>query len=107
MEETPAPTALYRLACAAASRADYGGAALLLFAATVALLDREGAVDGSSSATVGDLRRELRARNAALIGAFDTVAGPFVQKAYAERAIDEPQWDRARHAFVTLGGVEG
>ncbi len=107
LEESPAPSALYALACAAASRADYGGAALLLFAATIALLDRQGAVDGTSSATVGDLRRELRARNAALVVAFDTVSGPFVQKAYAERAVDEPQWDRARNAFVTLSGVEG
>ena len=104
LEEPPTPRALYRQACNAASRADYGGAALLLFAATVALLDRQGAVEGRSSATVGDLRRALRARNAALVGAFDTVAAPFVQKAYAERAVDEPQWQVARDAFLTLDG---
>jgi hypothetical protein len=74
----------------------------LLFAATVALLDRQGAVDGTASATVGDLRRELRAGNARLVGPFDAVAAPFVQEAYAERAVDEPQWHRARDAFATL-----
>jgi hypothetical protein len=103
-EESPTPRALYKQACNAATRGDYGTAALLLFAATVALLDRRGAVDAASSATVGDFRRELRARNVALTAAFDAVAAPFVQKAYAERAVDEPQWQRARAAFVTLSG---
>jgi hypothetical protein len=102
LEEQPTPRALYKQACNAANRGDYGNAALLLFAATVALLDRQGAVDGTSSATVGDLRRELRARNAALLAPFDAVATPFVQKAYAERAVDEPQWHRARDGFARL-----
>jgi hypothetical protein len=102
LAEPPSPRALYKQACNAASRGDYGAAVLLLFAATVALLDRRGAVDVTSSATVGDLRRALRARNAALVAAFDAVAAPFVQKAYAERAVDEPQWDRARTAFDRL-----
>jgi hypothetical protein len=51
---------------------------------------------------VGDLRRELRARNAALIVPFDEVAAPFVQKAYAEHAVEEPQWHRAHKAFAAL-----
>jgi hypothetical protein len=111
----PDPRSLYREACDAANRGEYGAAALLLFAATVALLDGRGAVAASHSATVGDLRRELRARDAALIAPFDAVAAPFVQKAYAERSVDEPQWHRARAAFdvilsspsVILSGVEG
>jgi hypothetical protein len=49
----------------------------------------------------------LRAHDAPLIAAFDAVAAPFVQKAYAERSVDEPQWHRARDAFVILSGVEG
>jgi hypothetical protein len=81
---------------------EYGTAALLLFGATVALLDGRGAVAASRSATVGDLRRELRARDAPLVAAFDAVAAPFVEKAYAERRVDEPQWHRARDAFVVL-----
>ena len=56
----------------------------------------------SASATVGDLRRELRAHNARLVAPFDAVAAPFVQEAYAERTVDEPQWHRARDAFATL-----
>jgi hypothetical protein len=102
LQEPPAPRALYKQACNAAGRGDYGTAALLLFAAMVALLDRKGAVDASASATVGDLRRELRTRNARLVAPFDAVAAPFVQEAYAERAVDEPQWHRARDAFATL-----
>ena len=101
--ERPSPRALYNHACNAASRGDYGTAALLLFAATVELLERRGAVDDATrSATVGDLRRTLRARNAALIVPFDAVAAPFVQRAYAERGVDEPQWQRARDAFDGL-----
>ena len=107
LAELPDPRALYRDACDAANRGEYGTAALLLFGATVALLDGRGAVAASRSATVGDLRRELRAHDAPLIAAFDAVAAPFVQKAYAERRVDEPQWHRARDAFVILSGVEG
>jgi hypothetical protein len=114
LAELPDPQSLYREACDAANRGEYGAAALLLFGATVTLLDGRGAVTASRSATVGDLRRELRARDAALIAPFDVVAAPFVQKAYAERRVDEPQWHRARDAFVILSspsvilsGVEG
>jgi hypothetical protein len=105
LTEPPTPRALYRQACNAATRGDYGTAALLLFAATVALLDRRGAVDATSSSTVGDMRRELRARNTGMVAPFDEVATPFVQTAYAERAVDEPQWHRARAAYDTLSDV--
>ncbi|MGB6517891.1 MAG: hypothetical protein WBE79_05210 [Candidatus Cybelea sp.] len=102
LEGRPSPRALYKEACSAANRGDYGGAAVLLFAATVALLDRQGTVEAARSATVGDFRRALRRRNAALIPSFDAVAAPFVQRAYAERAVDELQWRRAREAFESL-----
>lgn len=102
LEGRPSARALYREACSAATRGDYGGAAVLLFAATVALLDRQGTVEAARSATVGDFRRALRRRNAALIPTFDAVAAPFVQKAYAERAVDELQWRHAREAFESL-----
>lgn len=105
LAESPTPRALYRQACNAATRGDYGTATLLLFAATVAFLDRQGAVHVTSSATVGDLRRAVRAADANLLGSFDAVATPFVQTAYAERPIDEPQWHRARTAFVALSGM--
>jgi hypothetical protein len=98
----PDPRSLYRDACAAAGRGQYGDAALLLFAATVALLDSRGDVEAKRSATVGDLRRGLRASDAALVAPFDTVAAPFVQRAYAERTIDAPQWQAARTAFESI-----
>ncbi len=98
----PNPLSLYRRACEAASRGEYGNAALLLFSATVALLDGRGAVEAGRSATVGDLRRELRAHNAALVEPFDAVTAPFVEKAYAERDVEQPQWNRARDAFDRL-----
>ncbi len=102
LAEAPSPDFLYKRACDAASRGEYGNAAVLLFTATVGLLDRRGAVKAGGSATVGDLRRELRAADAALVEPFDAVAGPFVEKAYAERSVAQPQWDRARDAFDRL-----
>jgi hypothetical protein len=102
----PDPQALFQTASDAANRGEYGSAALLLFAATVALLDgRAIAVD--RSATVGDLRRRLRRADASLVAPFDTVAAPFVQRAYAERAVGAPQWERARDAFATLAQAVG
>ncbi len=100
--QAPSTSDLYREACAAANRGEHGAAALFLFAATVALLHGRGAVTASRSATVGDLRRQLRVRDANLVGPFDAVAAPFVQRAYAERAIGAPQWDRARFAYEEL-----
>jgi hypothetical protein len=96
------PQALYNDARDAANAGDYGSAALLLFAATVVLLDRRGAVEGSRSATVGDLRRELRTNDAALISPFDAIAAPFVQRAYAERPVGAREWGRASDAFAVL-----
>lgn len=100
--ELPDAQTLYRRACDAAARGDYGGAALLLFAATIALLDKRGAIALTSSATVGELRRDLRARDAALLEPFDTVAAPFVQRAYADRPITPVEWEHAQQAFETL-----
>jgi hypothetical protein len=93
---------LYGQACGAANRGEYGNAALLLFAATVALLDRSGTVAGKRSATVGDLRRQLRCGSATLVAPFDAVAAAFTQKAYAERSVEAAQWERARDAFGAL-----
>jgi len=99
LAESPSPRALYKDACDAAARGDYGPAVLLLFAAMVLLLDRRHTIALTSSATVGDLRRALRAQSGALVTAFDAVAAPFVQRAYAERPITESQWQTAREAY--------
>jgi hypothetical protein len=88
--------ALYRRACAAASSGEYGEGVLLLFAATVALLGARG------SATVNDLRCDLRGGRATLIPQFDAVAAPFVERAYAERRVDATQWNRAQASFAAL-----
>ena len=96
------PQALYQKARESANRGEYGRAALLLFAATVALLDLRGAVSADRSSTVGDLRRELRSNDASLVALFDAVAGPFVQTAYAERAVDASQWERAERGYTRL-----
>ena len=93
---------LYGQACEAANRGEYGSAALLLFAATVTLLDRSGTLAGKRSATVGDLRRQLRGASATLVAPFDAVAAAFTQKAYAERSVEAAQWERARDAFGAL-----
>jgi hypothetical protein len=103
----PSPRALYRQASDAASCGDYGRAVLLLFAAMAALLHRRGDLENTSSATVGDLRRALRAKHAALVAGFDIVAAPFVQRAYADRAVDEQQWQGARAAYDALARRPG
>lgn len=99
LDETPSPRALYKAACAAAAQGDYGTATLLLFAAMLALFEQRGNLRPATSATIGDLRRELRGNDASLVGTFDAVAALFIQRAYAERRIDQSQWDRARAAF--------
>ncbi len=98
----PDPRSLYRQACDRASHGEYGDAALLLFAATVAVLSGRDGAAAERSATVGDLRRRLRRDRATLLPAFDSVAAPFVQRAYAQRTVEPSQWNDARDAFQTL-----
>jgi hypothetical protein len=74
----------------------------LLFAATVVALDLRGVVTEDPSATVGDLRRALRSRQTELVPPFDAVAAPFVASAYAERAVEPADWERAHAAFLTF-----
>jgi hypothetical protein len=98
----PDAQAIYRRACDAARRGDYGVASLLLFAATIALLSRRGVIGGDRCATVGDLRRELGANEASLMPPFDAVATPFVARAYAERVVTRREWECARDAFESM-----
>jgi hypothetical protein len=93
---------LYERATAAAQKGDFTAASRLLFAATVVALDLRGVVTEDPSATVGDLRRALRSRQTELVPPFDAVAAPFVASAYAERAIEPVDWDRAHAAFLTF-----
>ncbi len=91
---------LFAMASERADRGEYAAAGQLLFRATLALLDVRGTVREDASATVGDIRRRLPARD--LIGAFDAVAGMFVAGTYAERPLDAAQWERARDAYLSL-----
>lgn len=99
---TPATDAatLYAMACERADRGEYAAAGQLLFRATLALLDVRGAVRDDASATVGEIRRRLPARD--VVGAFDAVATMFVAGTYAERPLDAAQWERARDAYLSL-----
>lgn len=98
---------LYERAHAAAGRGDLATASRLLFAATLVALDLRGAVVEDPSATVGDLRRTLRSREAGLVVPFDLVAAPFVASAYAERPVATADWERAREAFLTFAPERG
>jgi len=98
---------LYERAHAAARNGDFAAASRLLFAASVVALDLRGVVSEDPSATVGDLRRALRSREAALVAPFDAVSAPFVASAYAERPVATADWERARDAFLTFGPDRG
>lgn len=102
LETAMSAQALYELASAKARSGDYGSAMRWLFAATLAVLGLRGALRVDRSATVGDLRRSLRARDGALLPAFDTIAGGFIETAYAERSIGAQQWERADRAYRAI-----
>lgn len=94
--------ALYWEAAALADRGDYAHAVRVLFMAAVTALDLRGVMHDDAGATVGELRRELRARDARLAEPFDRVAGSFVAAAYAEAPIGDADWRRARDAYADL-----
>lgn len=103
LETRPDAPALYAAACDAAAAGSYGRAAVLLFAAMIALLETE-SPGNAGSQTVRELRRRLGTRHADLAASFDAIADPFVETLYAQRAIAAAQWERARDAFSVLEG---
>lgn len=104
---SPDARALYQRARAAAGKGDFAAASRLLFAASVVALDLRGIVAEDPSATVGDLRRALRSREASLVAPFDAVAAPFVASTYAERPVAGADWERAHDAFLTFAPEGG
>ncbi len=102
IESGPDARALYARSLRAAQAGQFARATTLLFAAAVAGLDLRGTLRGDPSATVGEFRRALRARDATLLPKFDAIARPFTAAAYAERSIDEAEWTSARAAFAQL-----
>ena len=93
---------LYAGACERARNGEYAAASALLFAATICALAHRGLVRDDRSATVGDFRRTLQQRDAALLSFFDVVSTAFVTSAYAELPLEGPQWERARLAYLRL-----
>jgi hypothetical protein len=94
--------ALWLQACEAAQRGAYGAAVRTLFAATVTLLDLRGVVHDDASATVNELRRAVRERNAAVESPFVEIARAYTSAAYAERPVDAALWETANAAYGTL-----
>ena len=93
---------LARAATDAAGRGDYMRAIRLLFAAAVTLLDLRGVVRDDASATVNELRRALRARNAQADEPFVAIARAYTSAAYAEERLDERAWVDASRAYGEL-----
>ncbi|MGZ3505646.1 MAG: hypothetical protein ACXWNK_03285 [Vulcanimicrobiaceae bacterium] len=100
----PDASALYERSREAAARKDFPHAVALLFAATVAGLDLLGVAHAEASVTVGELRRTLQSRDAALLPRFEAIARPFNEAAYAGAPIGEVDWSAAHAAFLSLFG---
>ncbi len=94
--------ALARAAFAASERGDTIAAARLLLRAAIALLDVRGALDDDAGATIGDLRREVRAKGASAAAPFDAIASAYVTGVYAQRPIESDAWSRAALAYERL-----
>jgi hypothetical protein len=94
--------ALYLEASAMAARGAFADAVRTLFVAAVVALDLRGTIHDDASATVGEMRRQLRARDALLAEPFDAVAGEFVGAAYAETPVASANWERARAGYARL-----
>jgi len=94
--------ALSRAASEAASSGDFVRAIRLLFAAAVVMLDLRGVVEDEESATINDLRRELRARRGDAEAPFAAIARAYTAAAYAETRVDEDVWREASAAYARL-----
>ena len=101
--EMPRSAQSYAIAAAqAASSGDYTRAVRLLFIAAVTLLELRGVVRDERSATINELRRELRSRDAALEAPFLDLARAYTSAAYAEQPLDANAWEHARLAYTRL-----
>ncbi|HET7813094.1 MAG TPA: DUF4129 domain-containing protein [Candidatus Baltobacteraceae bacterium] len=97
-----AAKAWYDRALAAAQAGRYREAAVLLFRAALAILDLRGFVHDDPSRTVDECAAELRDRAPQHLQAFGDVARFFTAAFYAEKAVDESAWERARAAYDNL-----
>jgi len=93
---------LARAAFEAADRGEMTTAVRLLLRAAVTLLDVRGAIDDDASATIGQLRREVRRLGDVVAAAFDEIASAYVAGVYAERPVERRAWNGARSAYELL-----
>lgn len=97
--------ALYVRATESAGAGDYTRAVRMLFAAAVVLLDLRGVVRDDESATVNELRREVRRRNTSAEEPFVSIARAYTAAAYAEESLDARTWDAVRAAYLQLSST--
>lgn len=86
----------------AARREEFALAIRTVFAAAAALLDVRGVLHDDASATVNDLRRQLRDRGPSIERPFVDLARAYTATAYAELPATSAMWAAANEAFERL-----
>jgi len=92
----------YDRAVTAASQGRFGAAVVLLFRATLAILDLRGVVHDDPSHTVNESRAELLRSAPQFAPGFNAVARTFTAALYAEDPVSSAQWEEARGAYDAL-----
>jgi uncharacterized protein DUF4129 len=97
---TPSTSAALRAAAvAAAERADYARAIVLLFRAALAALDERALILYDAARTPREYRRIVRRTVAAASGPFDELTARFVRATFAEASASRADYDAAAGAF--------
>lgn len=97
---TPSTSAALRAeAAAAAERADYARAIVLLFRAALAALDERALILYDAARTPREYRRIVRRTVAAASGPFDELTARFVRATFAEAPASRADYDAAAGAF--------
>lgn len=86
----------------AANSGDFSSAVVLLFLASLRLLDVRGVVADDPSFTVNECRREVRRRASAASAPFDVLARAFTAALYAGLPADAESWLAARAAYDAI-----
>lgn len=102
IERKTAAREWYERAMAAAAQGRYGAAVVLLFRATLAILDLRGVVHDDPSRTVNESRAELLRSAPQFAAGFNAVARTFTAALYAEDPVSNAQWEEARGAYDAL-----
>ncbi|MDQ2866451.1 MAG: hypothetical protein M3R51_09520 [Candidatus Eremiobacteraeota bacterium] len=93
---------LISAAALAATREDYASAVRALFAAAVTVLDLHGTIDDDQGATINELRRMIRTRDADAERSFGEIARYYSVAAYAQAPIDRAAWQSVRDAYAVI-----